>query len=70
MTTEKVELSEFDFTCLCGNNSAAQGAYYSDLQGKELDGPASEDDPGYWCCDKCGRIWDSHTGEVQGKRGF
>lgn len=65
---EKVTLSEYDFTCICGNNSAGAGAYYSDLKGKELDGPPSDDDPGYWCCDRCGRIWDAWTGEVVSRR--
>lgn len=65
---ELVKLWDDDFKCLCGNDSNGEGAYYSDRDGNELDGPASHDDPGYWCCDSCGRIWDAHTGEVLSQR--
>lgn len=67
-TLATVELLKHDFRCICGNNSHGQGAYYSDLHGNELEGPASEDDPGYWCCDNCGVIFDSHTGQIVYKR--
>lgn len=68
MTDEYVQLTEHDFKCLCGNDSSAWGAYYCDLEGNELDGPASADDPGSWCCDNCGRIFDAHTGVVVRER--
>lgn len=55
MTTPlHVQITNDDFECTCGNNSHAQGAYPSDINGELVpdDWPLN-----LWCCDRCGAIF-------------
>jgi hypothetical protein len=59
-----IYVTDGDFACLCGNNSHAQGAFPCDRAGDLLDPKPDEWPDDLFRCDRCGLIFNGHTGEV------